>query len=84
MMRSFRFVSYIIGNGSEKIKGTHNLFLQPVPEFQEKGESEGNLRGGYPIFFGLRSFFLMIRLFLWPSPFFKLLNNLLSMLYSNP
>jgi len=53
MMRSFRFVSYIIGNGSEKIKGTHNLFLQPVPEFQEKGESEGNLRGGWLSIFGL-------------------------------
>jgi hypothetical protein len=40
MMSSFLCVSYIIGNGREKIKGTHNLFLQPVPEFQEKGESE--------------------------------------------
>jgi hypothetical protein len=52
-MRSFRFVSYIIGNGSEKIKGTHNLFLQPVPEFQENGESERNLPGGWLSIFGL-------------------------------
>jgi len=63
-MHSFRFVSYIIGNGSEKVKGTHNLFLQPVPEFQEKGESEGSLPSGWMSIFGLETIFFMIRLFL--------------------